>query len=246
MRDDDILSPSLLAEALESLADLLGLEREEVEWVAGEFGSSCADSLRADLACQAVHWLNETLERYFFLDASTAAKVMKLGATLKPVVTMAETVYSTSQFELVHTAPLSCEHVREVDAFRAFAALALKVDKPENHGFGYHLHPLDTRGKHLGYKLLFDPKLGQRWLSWEAHGQGATPWGLPPHGVLGVQRSEQLHSAALRSVRGSVIAPKGSKFAVWASYFETPGRTAYVAAPPVEAVLPWPSGGPQR
>lgn len=246
MRNHDVFSPSLLAVGLETLADLLGLERKEVYWVVEEFGSSCADSLRADLACQALHWLNATLERHFILDPSSAARIMEHGAALKPVVTMTETVHATSRFELLRTAPLRCERERQLDAFQAFAALALKVDKPEDHGFGYHLHPLDGRGKHFGYKLLFDPKLGQKWMSWEIHGQGATPWGYPSRDVLGTKRSKQLHSAALRSVRGSIIAPKGAKFGAWASYFETPGRTAYVAAPSVDTAVPWPSVGPQH
>lgn len=230
-----------LAAGVRALEILLDFERDEFSWLPMELGSTCGDAVRSDLACQSLQWLDEVLTDRFVLDSRTASRVMSAGRVLKPLVTMAEAVHRTHRHELVHTAPLHCEHHVPSSNVRAFAALALAVDRPEDHGFGYHLHPLDDGGRrHLGYKLLFDPRQGQTWLSWELHGQGNTPWGDPSRAVLGAQRSKNLHATALRSVRGSVIAPTGTKFAAWASRFEQPGRSAFVAFPQVGTATRWP------
>lgn len=236
-----------LAIAVRALEGLLELSRNEYGWVTQEFGSSCGDAIRSDLACQIVHWLDEVLTEKFILNRESASRVVTAGRTLKPLLTMAKLVHRTRRYELIHTVPLHCEHHPTSDDLRAFAALALAVDKPEDHGFGYHLHPLDDQGnRHLGYKLLFDPAQGQSWLSWELHGQGNTPWGDPSRAVLGAQRSKKLYGTALYSIRGSVIAPPGTKFVSWSSHFERPGRTAFVAYPQVGTATKWPRTEPNN
>ena len=242
--DEDNLSLPL-ATGVSALEDLLGLKQGEYNWVVQEFGSSCGDAVRSDLACQMVRWLDEVLTENFTLNRESASRVMTTGRTLKPLLTIAKVVHRTRRYELIHSMPLRCEHHPQSDVLLTFAALALTVDKPEDHGFGYHLHPLEDRGtRHLGYKLLFDPLQGQSWLSWELHGQGETPWGDPARAVLGVQRSKELYGAALYSVRGSVIAPQGTRFVSWSNRFERPGRTAFVAYPQVSTVTKWPRTEP--
>jgi hypothetical protein len=239
MGQDDLNLP--LALGARALEGLLELNQNDLRWIPQEFGSSCGDALRSDLACQTIRWLDDALTEKFVLNHQSASRVMNSGRVLKPLLTMAESVHRTRRFELVRTVPLHCDHHLPSNIYRTFAALALAVDKPEDHGFGYHLHPLDEQeNRHLGYKLLFDPAQGQSWMSWELHGQGNTPWGVPSRAVLGAQRSKILYRTALYSVRGSVIAPSGTSFISWSSHFERPGRTAFIAHPQVGTATQWP------
>lgn len=124
----------------------------------------------------------------------------------------------------------------------SLAALVIPVTKAEDHeGTGYHLHPMES-GKRLRYKLLFDHRRGQDWLSWEDHGQGRLTWGDPKRAKLGKKRSKALHAGALNAVlRSGKVYKKGMSFQDWASKFEKPGRSAYVAAPAVLHPTQWPA-----
>lgn len=225
--------------AAHQLGRILANRDDGFAWVAQEVGSSCGDSVRHDLRCQIVAWLEDELSRIAITERFVM-QVLESGRALRPLITMSESSVVSSQMELVRTSPLSCDEHPSSPSLRSLIALTLSVDTPENHGFGYHLHPCDDRsGKHFGYKLLFDPRAGQKYLAWELHGSGERPWGRPADRPLERAHSQRLHGAALRAVRGSVIAPRGAKFRTWAALFERPGRTAYVAAPFHTKVETW-------
>jgi hypothetical protein len=236
-----------LVDAVEVLADILGFDSADLRGMAAEWGSGCGDSWDALRSCHVVHYLNEEIGGRVVLHEGAADSVVRLvmesRERLRPIFTMAAMAGESGRFALVTTAPLECHHVPLNDGALVLRALVLTVDKPENHGFGYHLHPLDSTGRHLGYKLLFDAEKTQDWLSWESHGQGARPWGSPSSAVLSRATAESLYLAAGRSVRGSIIAPKGMRFPVWARAFERPGKTAFVAHPLVGAPTRWPQAG---
>jgi hypothetical protein len=198
-------------------------------------------------------------------DGVARAAAQDLGAVLKrrfgrinsPDDEMVETLYPhfrgllrTSQ--VLHVEQFSARSPRAVallqtqplfsrgDLPEGSLLAALQKMDVEQHGFGWHLHPLDRDGKHMRYKMLFDGSRHQREMSWELHGKGADPWGDPARRVLPNARSRELHSAALAAVlKHSAIARPRERFREWASYFEEPGRTAFIAHPPVQSVTPW-------
>jgi len=120
--------------------------------------------------------------------------------------------------------------------------LALRlVSEAETHltgGLGWHIHPVE-RGKHLGYRLLFDAAKTQNDLAWEAHSQPSRrPWGDPATNVLPHRTSVSLHRSALRAVRAqSTFLHK--KFKCWAGKFIQPSSTTFVAHPPHSHPIPW-------
>jgi|SRR5699024_1418642 len=236
-----------LHRAASVFAELLGMNLEEFAWVASEFNSSCGDAIPVEREDFVANWMEEVLHKYVSRDwVAGAAQVIDRAQELRPLFTVVEHVSSTANIELLRTRPLTVLLDRAgSDRLRIFYSLARwTVDKPENHDRHrhdkYHLHPLDGRGTHLGYKLLFDPLRGQSWLSWESHGKGRMDWGHPEHQVLGRRHSERLHKSSLYAVRKSVIAPKGARFNEWASLFERVGSTGRVAAPQVQTPTKWP------
>lgn len=228
-----------LRTATSRFSQLLGIEDDAFAWLPQELGSTCGDAVRYEYACNTQRFIEEALIDRIDLDWRTAATIVAFRSELRPLFTTAQLVWTTPTMELVHTRPLRCERCPESFWFKTIAALAVRVDSPEDHGFGFHLHPTELSGKHLGYKLLFDPARGQSQMSWEKHGQGKTPWKDPARETLGLRLSQALHHEALRSVRGSRIAPRGTKFATWAGKFERPGKTAFYAAPHSPQVRPW-------
>lgn len=158
---------------------------------------------------------------------------------------------------------LHVEHLPSVNPIQDISAVALLESKPlfsanelpqgsllaalqvmdlETHGHGWHLHPIDRSGKHMRYKMMFDPERTQQEMSWERHSKGGAPWGDPATEVLSDGTARALHSASLAAVlKHSVVARPRERFTEWATCFETPGRTAFVAHPPVTSVTPWSS-----
>lgn len=240
MPEDDSHATRPLAVAASALEEVLLIHPRSLAWIKDEFGSPCEDSVRHKLACSMMDWLEGMLRKHLTFNLQTVEKILHFSHELRPLITTSEMVHRTPKFELIRTARIECPCHPESNLFRAFAALAFNVAKPENHGCGYHLHPIDQDQRHLGYKLLFDPKHSQQFMSWESHGQGAEPWGKPTRKALGSQRAKDLHRGALRSIRGSIIAPKGARFSAWSSQFEKPGATAYIAHPTNGAVSHWP------
>lgn len=225
--------------ATRTFSRLLGFDEDEFDWLPQELGSSCGDAIRYEYSCDTQWFIAEAMIGRLDLGWRAAAEVVALRSTLRPLFTTAQIVRTTATMELVQTRPLRCERCPEPFWFRTLAALVVSVDKPEEHGFGFHLHPMELNGTHLGYKLLFEASRGQSQMSWENHGQGKKPWKNPATKPLSLRLSQTLHHEALRSVRGSIIAPRGTKFATWANKFERPGRTAFYAAPHSPQVRAW-------
>lgn len=105
---------------------------------------------------------------------------------------------------------------------------------------GWHIHPMDHNGQHLGYKCLFDANHRQGDLSWELHSKRGkkTPWGDPSRTVLPSGTAEKLHQACLAAVlRQSSLR---GRFSEWASLFQRPsGTDAFVARPAPDSPVPW-------
>jgi hypothetical protein len=116
-----------------------------------------------------------------------------------------------------------------------------RVSEAETHltgGLGWHIHPVE-RGKHLGYRLLFDAAKTQNDLAWEAHSHpDCRPWGDPAGSVLSKQTSVELHKSAQRAVRAQSTL-RNIKFEVWAGKFVQPGGATFVAHPPQHQPMHW-------
>lgn len=143
---------------------------------------------------------------------------------------------------LIETAPLFAPD--EVPPTSLLYALQ-QMDLDDHKGRSkLHLHPLAKKdGVHLGYKLVFDPKLGQEWLSWEDHGDRAwkRTWKDPAWTVLPEGTSKALHKGSLAAVQADRKYVKaGMKFPNWAKMFESASNSAYVAHPQVEFPTLWP------
>lgn len=115
------------------------------------------------------------------------------------------------------------------------------VSEAETHltgGLGWHIHPVE-RGRHLGYRLLFDAAKTQNDLAWEAHSQPSRrPWGDPAKSVLTQRTSVELHRSAQRAVRAQSTL-RNIKFKAWVGKFVQPGSATFVAHPPHNQPVPW-------
>lgn len=236
-----------LHQAANAFAELLEASPGAFTWVGSEFASPCGDAISHRFEEPVVSWMEEMLARHFDqVWMAAAVRIIEHRQVLRPLFTVAEEVLTTKNIAVMHTRPLLDPIDRDgSDRLRVFAALATwSVDGPETHGqdplAGNHLHPMDEDGKHLQYKLLFDPRRGQSWLSWERHGKGDLAWGHPERDTLGLSRADRLLRRSLYAVKGSRIAPKHTPFREWASTFERIGSTARVAVPAVVRPTSWP------
>lgn len=106
---------------------------------------------------------------------------------------------------------------------------ALTCEAESHNGVGWHIHPLDHNGRHLGYRLLFDPKKSQARLAWEAHGRKLKrPWGEPVRDVLDFSTGRGLYEASIAACRRRSPL-RNQRFPAWASKFVKPGAGTFVA-----------------
>jgi hypothetical protein len=91
---------------------------------------------------------------------------------------------------------------------------------------GWHLHPVDEHGRHLRYRLLFDPSRTQDEMSWEEHGGPPLPVteGDPARAVLRDSTARTWYHDALRAI-GAEAQLRGIPFNRWARRFESPSPT---------------------
>jgi hypothetical protein len=173
-------------------------------------------------------------------DLLRTARVLRTEQT--PFPDASETVDAVA---LMETGPLfDSEEAPPGSLLAALQGVHLDNHPPVGQASGntWHLHPLDKRGRHLRYKLLFDQNRRQVDLSWENHGAERLghPWGDPAEVVLVDGTAESVYSGALSAVqKHSRVALKNEKFEVWSKVFEPVGRTAYVAHPPVTVSTKW-------
>lgn len=120
-----------------------------------------------------------------------------------------------------------------------FALRADAVAESHDRGeAGWHIHPLDRKGRRMAYRCLFDSLHDQNDLGWENHGRGPTPLGDPSETLLPTKTARSLYAACLAAVAHQATF-RGQKFGAWADRFVRPSAKTYVAhcdAAPLRAV----------
>ncbi|WP_237223884.1 hypothetical protein [Rothia nasisuis] len=101
---------------------------------------------------------------------------------------------------------------------------------------GYHIHPIDQKNRHYGYRFLFDSSKTQDDLGWELHGSknnkkpkpaNFTPWGNPSADpIVHSKNARSLWDASLYSVKVTKRFKK-HKFKEWSGKFISPGNGTY-------------------
>jgi hypothetical protein len=206
------------------------------------------DGWPAELAGLVRHKLTDSfLDRRVGLSEAVLRERLQLSpSTLVTATRIAhvERIYdeggSCSGVALIENTPLFA--IEELPEHSLLLALQ-KMDLDDHQGRSkLHLHPLDWRGVHLGYKSVFDAEKGQDFLSWEDHGNKhwARPWGDPATDVLSKSTCTSLHTASLAAVQADRKTIKsGMKFAEWSELFERASQHSYVAHPQVLSPTPW-------
>lgn len=130
--------------------------------------------------------------------------------------------------ELWRTSVLTMSPVRPLtDPYAQFCALESVAHR--HGGVGWHIHPQDSNGKDLGYRMLFDVRRSQDELAWETHGSGYLEWGDPAHKVLPLGTAEDIYWSSLTACRDQSVLAGGKSFKVWASYFAPTSAKTYKA-----------------
>jgi hypothetical protein len=233
-----------LVQSIGVVEEFLRIDLTSMKYMAIKWPSDCGDAWRGDVFGAAIDVFATELEenwnaRFAFYESTYLPyELLEALRCIFRRVRLVGAIDGMSLWSVIYPQYPRMSWPSSV-AFLHLAALG-GVDI-EDHGFGVHLHP-EKNGRHLGYKLLFDPERTQQDLSWEDHGHKSLqrPWGDPSRTSIPKSSAEDLYHKALFAVRNSSKwAKKGERFRTWAKGFERPGRTAYFAHPPVTAPIRW-------